>query len=128
MKVLSVKQPWADAILRMGKDVENRTWSTDYRGKIYLHTSKTIDYDATPLLFGVGPLTLGKILGHVTLTDVVRNSSSRWAMSGQYHWIIESPVKFKHFIPARGQLGLWTPSDELIKKIEYEETLIDLDF
>ena len=39
MKTLSVKQPYASFICHGIKTVENRTWSTDYRGKILIHAS-----------------------------------------------------------------------------------------
>jgi len=40
VKALSVRAPWWWAILHLGKDIENRDWSTNYRGKIYLHAGK----------------------------------------------------------------------------------------
>ena len=40
MKVLSIKQPWASAIVYGLKDVENRNWQTSYRGPILIHSSK----------------------------------------------------------------------------------------
>ena len=39
VKVLSVKNPFAYLILQGGKDVENRTWTTDFRGRLYIHVS-----------------------------------------------------------------------------------------
>ena len=39
MKALSLTQPMAWAIFH-GKDVENRTWPTKFRGKVYIHASK----------------------------------------------------------------------------------------
>ena len=39
VKVLSIKNPFAYLILQGGKDVENRTWTTDYRGRLYIHVS-----------------------------------------------------------------------------------------
>lgn len=39
VKVLSVKNPFAYLVLQGGKDVENRTWTTDYRGRLYIHVS-----------------------------------------------------------------------------------------
>ena len=32
MKCLSIRQPWAWAIIHAGKDIENRCWPTSYRG------------------------------------------------------------------------------------------------
>lgn len=40
MKALSIRQPWAWAILHTGKSVENRDWYTEYRGRVLLHASK----------------------------------------------------------------------------------------
>ncbi|MFA5377738.1 MAG: ASCH domain-containing protein [Dehalococcoidia bacterium] len=39
MECISVKQPWAALIVCGAKDVENRTWKTDYRGRILIHAS-----------------------------------------------------------------------------------------
>ncbi|RZJ91586.1 MAG: ASCH domain-containing protein, partial [Chryseobacterium sp.] len=39
MKSLSIKQPWASLIASGIKDIENRTWATKYRGRIYIHAS-----------------------------------------------------------------------------------------
>ena len=39
MKCLSILQPWAWAIIHGGKDVENRTWRTAYRGPLLIHAS-----------------------------------------------------------------------------------------
>lgn len=44
MKVLSIRQPWASLIVKGCKDVENRTWKTDYRGPIAIHASGTFDW------------------------------------------------------------------------------------
>lgn len=37
MKALTVRQPWAWAIINGGKDVENRNRKTNYRGRLYIH-------------------------------------------------------------------------------------------
>jgi hypothetical protein len=41
MKALSIKQPWASLIAHGIKDIENRTWRTKFRGRIYIHASAT---------------------------------------------------------------------------------------
>lgn len=43
MKALSIKQPWAYLIAKGYKDIENRDWPTNYRGRIYIHASLTFD-------------------------------------------------------------------------------------
>ena len=51
-KVLTVRQPWAWAILFAGKDIDNRSRSTDYRGPLMIHAAVKRCSDAT-LLPGV---------------------------------------------------------------------------
>ncbi|MFB4265356.1 ASCH domain-containing protein [Nonomuraea sp. GTA35] len=45
MKTLSVRQPWAWAIAHGGKTIENRTWSTGYRGPLMIHAGARWDDD-----------------------------------------------------------------------------------
>ncbi|WP_155960585.1 ASCH domain-containing protein [Fischerella sp. PCC 9605] len=40
MKAISLKAPWAWAIFHAGKDVENRSWKTEYRGSLLIHVSR----------------------------------------------------------------------------------------
>jgi len=40
MKTLSVHQPYATLICAGVKDVENRSWKTDYRGPLLIHASQ----------------------------------------------------------------------------------------
>jgi ASCH domain len=42
-RVLSMKQPWAWAIVSGLKHVENRSWKTPYRGTVYIHASRQPD-------------------------------------------------------------------------------------
>lgn len=37
---LSIRQPWAWLILHAGKDVENRTWPSKFRGRFLIHASR----------------------------------------------------------------------------------------
>ncbi len=40
MKILTIHPLWAWAIVYAGKDVENRTWATKYRGPLGIHAAK----------------------------------------------------------------------------------------
>ncbi len=40
MKALSIRQPWAWAILHAGKDIENRDWYASFRGRFAIHAAK----------------------------------------------------------------------------------------
>jgi hypothetical protein len=92
MKALSIHQPWAWAILHAGKNVENRSWPTRYRGPLLIHASKnraTYDQEAKrdwEAIYGIAlprleELTFGAVIGAVELVDcqpVSRIDSSPW--------------------------------------------------
>jgi hypothetical protein len=40
MKALSIRQPYATLVCAGVKDVENRSWSTKYRGRLLIHASR----------------------------------------------------------------------------------------
>jgi len=40
LPVLSIRQPWAWAIVHAGKDIENRNWPTRFRGRFLIHAAK----------------------------------------------------------------------------------------
>lgn len=92
MRILTVRQPWACAIIHGGKDVENRSRNIagDYRGPVAIHAAigKTADLNERQerLLLdadedgrgGIGywldgePITGGVIVGVVELVEVHR--------------------------------------------------------
>lgn len=103
MKVLSIKQPWCSLIATGLKDVENRTWKTQYRGKILLHASSSVDNETRELNW-CSPFTLTQyntldeylpkdilvsdfkkslptsaIIGEVEIVDCVQEYDSIWA-------------------------------------------------
>ena len=48
MKALSIRQPWAWAIVQGWKPVENRRWRTPYRGPLAIHAPLTEDVEDLP--------------------------------------------------------------------------------
>lgn len=97
---LSIKQPWAWAILHAGKDIENRSWETKYRGEFLIHSAKKLDVKAPPELLKMYrkaermnfPGTRrGGIIGKVTLTDCVTEHESAW-FDGPYGFVLENPI------------------------------------
>ncbi len=95
MKALSIKQPWASLIAHGIKDIENRTWKTNFRGRIYIHASgqitKGLYSDFIPkkhwetlteqqkndtICFSQ---VTSAIIGEVDIVDCVMNHSSIWA-------------------------------------------------
>ncbi|HEX5119835.1 MAG TPA: ASCH domain-containing protein [Pseudonocardiaceae bacterium] len=110
MKVLSVRQPWAHALLHLGKDPENRSWSTEHRGPVAIHASTRLDPAgarwARTAGFDVDTFPRGVIVGVVDLWDVVRGHRSPWAQLDAFHWRMRDPVALLDPIPWRGTLKL----------------------
>lgn len=115
MKVLTVRQPWAWAILYAGKDIENRSWSTSFRGPLAIHSSmKAGGPDSWSMPRGVrrpteDDLSLGAILGVVDVVNVVEASRSKW-FGGPYGWVLRNPRPLSRPIRTKGKLGLWNAS------------------
>jgi hypothetical protein len=114
LRAISVRQPYASALFSPDpgrrKTVENRTWNTRHRGRLYIHASRKIDWQATGEYWGDDDdydLPTGCLIGHVDLLDVTRDSESRWAASGKFHWILGNPVLLPRPVPCPGKLGLW---------------------
>lgn len=111
--LITVRQPWASAIFECGKDVENRSWGTAYRGRLWIHAAvrpyrSTIPPVLDRRMRRDGPR--GVIIGSVTLVDVleppVRKSPSVWAQRGAYLWILADPRPLRQPIPWTGRLGI----------------------
>jgi hypothetical protein len=116
MKIISVKNPWADAIFEYDKNVENRTWRTAYRGRLLIHVSSKLDNSAFSNYKIFYPSQyphyeyknhLGMIIGSVELYDCINNSKSEWAQAGMWHWLLKNPQPLKEPISIKGKLGLW---------------------
>lgn len=111
LPALSIRQPWAWLILTKRKDVENRTWSTPYRGPLLIHAGKGMDrrdVDYVEGTYGLSvPLNLdrGGIVGIAHVVDVVDRHDSQW-FAGPFGWVLcdAQPLAF---LPYRGSLGIF---------------------
>lgn len=125
-KVLTIRQPWAYAILHLGKDVENRSWRTHYRGPLLIHAAARPARNRREILseyMGRPPserslrdLPIGSIVGVVDLVDCIRNSKSKWADPGQWHWVLKRARSMEP-VECTGRLGLWSPPTGVMKKL-----------
>lgn len=135
-KALTVKQPWAWAIIQGLKDVENRSRPTKHRGPLYIHAgkgwadegAKALDTLRTPMGFQEFPFqdvwedparaTAGMIIGTVDVIDChhadecsAKRFSGRfcsaWAMTGHYHWVLANARPLACPFPETGKLGIW---------------------
>lgn len=131
MKALSIKQPWASLIAHGIKDIENRTWKTKFRGRIFIHASSvTVKFEdlvnapneifqhSSSLrdnheIFKTYPH--GAIIGEVDIVDCVINHPSIWAEKEEdltkkpiYNWVLANPVLYeKPILNVKGKLSFW---------------------
>lgn len=137
MKAVSIKQPWASLIAHGIKDIENRTWRTNYRGRIYIHSSGKRQCESLIMCLTQEQqhATLGKgldtfhsfptssIIGEVDIVDCVINHPSIWAEKTTgiytndgswlaenriYNWVLANPVLYDEpILNVKGKLSLW---------------------
>lgn len=147
MKALSIRQPWAWAVMAGKKKVENRDWPTLFRGRLAIHAAKYLEWvpcwrlpDGTPIPPG-NELPLGALLGTVEVVDCVPLEAvqSDPFAGGPWCWILVNPQPISQPIACSEDsegsegLGLWTvpaailskwPPDDLLEII-YEENVPD---
>lgn len=117
---ISIRQPWAWAIINAGKNIENRTWRTNYRGKVIVHASKHFDHAGYDKLVKASKMLGFKIPdkeelkkqsgGFVGMVDIVgcrKNIKNNfWKDADSYGWVLANPIKL-NFVPYRGKLSLF---------------------
>lgn len=132
MKALTIRQPWASLVAHGIKDVENRSWSTRFRGKFLIHSAKVFDTNAKLTKKQVeecvnkGVLKRnddgswdwlidfprGVILGECELADIKppainSDDESIWKEDIAFGLVIKNAKLLEKPIPANGSLGFW---------------------
>ena len=127
IKVLTIKEPFASLIKNRVKFIETRSWKTNYRGEIYIHSGlEKLNYDVLSReelsdLYNKDELLYGKILCKCNLVDCIymteefindqKNKDFNNFISGRYEvgryaWILENIEPIEP-IAAKGKLGIW---------------------
>lgn len=132
MKTISIKQPWAYLIFN-GKDIENRTWPTHFRGRVLIHVSainsknwveavKAIPGAWDKISIKQKDYSYSAIIGSVEIVDCVvchpsiwaekregrLNSAKQWIEKPIYNWVLANPVLFaKPITNVKGKLSFW---------------------
>lgn len=138
---LSIRQPWATAIVRGGKFIENRSWEPTYRGPFFIHASSAMTkeeheralafmqelcfdeaYDACK---DRAQLPMGGIIGRARLVDVLQpgnyaaerhkaeawGSDVSWWDPEQYGFVLADIAEVP-FLRCSGNLGFWKVHEE----------------
>lgn len=134
-RALSVRQPWAWAIIYAGKNIENRgpiaiTKGSMRRGKIAIHASKGMTQEeyahACDFMVGLdivcpppGALIRGAIIGSVDVVDIVTMSMSPWFF-GPRGLVLRDPQACEP-VPCSGALGYfdWKESGTIEQSLKW---------
>ena len=114
-KCLTLFPHWAWAVIYGGKRIENRTWNTKHRGRLWIHSASRLrcpsheDMLLLPSMPDAAALTTRAIIGYVSLVDVVtlREASGDVFATGPFCWVLQGAVAIDP-LPCAGQMGLWT--------------------
>jgi hypothetical protein len=133
---LTVRQPWAQLIVVGVKRVENRSRATNYRGRVWIHSSLKLACRSWSHLFKIsGPaiepdeeltlkkdgtvlpafadLALGAVIGSIEIYDCseIDDVSPRADLGhfagGPWCWMLSNPSRLNKPIFVKGALGLW---------------------
>lgn len=93
---LSVRQPFAEQIMRGTKKIEYRNILTRIRGTVYIYASKTPKLEAyEKMKIEPGTFPVGVLIGTVEIVDC----KEEW---GEFHWILANPKRLKTLIAPEG--------------------------
>ena len=130
VRMLTIRQPWAWAIIHAGKDVENRPRYCSYRGRLLIHAAQTIDPAGAEELHRRGvdvppeALQAGHIIGSVHVTGCTPSSPSPWARPGKWHLQLADAEPATQAVNARGQLAMGRPPEGWERAFQPVLTLI----
>lgn len=132
-RAVSVRQPWAWALVNGLKDIENRSWKPedDYRGPVVVHASKVlgcedfeaecrevarlVELDEHPDHHGYVPQCAheaGGLVGLIYVTGYVVRSVSPW-FRGPIGWVCDGErAQAWPLVPWRGERGLWRLTED----------------
>lgn len=131
MKVISIIEPWASLIKEEIKEIETRSWKTNYRGKIYIHASlkkvskKDEKINNLVSLLEDKDFKYGHIIAEAELVDCIymdeqflkeiKENNQEYICGeyslGRYAWKLSNIKVLDKPIPAKGNLGIWNYND-----------------
>lgn len=131
MKVISIRQPWAQLIVTSHKQFETRNWTTKHRGDILIHASAGKMTKLEKKIYGEGickfgvpciaaeDWSYGAIIGIAKIVNMHPINQHFIVSPKEYHfgdyslneqrfaWEMSNPVLFQYPVPAKGTLGVW---------------------
>lgn len=86
LRALTLWQPWASAVVHLGKDIENRGQRTKYRGLVLIHAGAKVDQQALRQMPADLALPKKAVVAVARITDAHTDCDGRcsqWANPGR---------------------------------------------
>jgi hypothetical protein len=142
MKIITVRQPWADLLAMKIKKVEFRSWRTNHRGQVAIHAGLTVDTAAREHFWKIfsNPASIVREIPRVVVGDdlerirgylahprkgvIVAVGRIAGCEKSEYHyeelgfseeswgWVFEDVVELKREVRIVGRQGLFTASPQ----------------
>lgn len=154
MKALSLWQPWASYVAHGVKKIETRSWGTEYRGYLAIHSAKIWKQDQRLIhrsiyeklpdncrRYFLGDPPRGFVLCVVKLLDcyemtheIVENCKENHPLEyavgdwqvGRFAWLLEHVETLKKGIKVRGHQRLFNVKSKELQKYETSQPQLDL--
>ena len=116
MKSLSIKQPWADMILKKKKTIEvrNRIWVKKGQ-EIYIHVSKSNPDKGVPS-YKYDKHHVGKVIGKATIKDIIEYKTKKQFLNDSKKHHVTDPRKIKKYWKKGETYGYILKSVVVLKK------------
>lgn len=127
-RALTISQPYASLIASGEKWIENRHWTTHYRGPLLIHAGQGTQYltKRELLEYPTGIIAIAELTACFRLADVDRLKFrlSRVGLTpadvkqhehteGPWCWLLQDVRKLDKPIPCRGRQNIWFWNGEL---------------
>lgn len=129
IRCLTIRPPWSDLIAleddQVAKRIENRVWTTQWRGTLLIHAGSEVDIRALALdavretLDDDYELVRGAVVAVADLVGIHADDGActPWSQEGCFHWELARVQRLATPVPARGAQRLWKPKPKLLRQI-----------
>ena len=114
MRAITIRQPWAELIVRGEKDVENRSWRTHHRGPLLIHAGARGHWKSFAEHGVPDDAERSAIIGVVEVVDCTQERTSAWHEEGSWGWYLAGARRFREPIPMKGRRGLFEVPDRKV--------------
>jgi hypothetical protein len=129
-KAITIRQPWAHAVVQGWKPIENRSWSTKVRGTVAIHAAQKAEekeffeflqsrgLEGSVALEAASARSLphSAVIGIVDIVDCITSSQSPW-FEGPFAFVFANPRPLRP-IACKGALQIFDLDPSIIHEIE----------